>query len=53
MPRRYNLDGFVFHDEYGKRIIDEGFGVIELSQKSKKVNKGGLFDKFKLKWKKQ
>lgn len=54
MPVRYNLDGFVFHDEYGKRIIDEGFGLMEMAQKSKtKINKGGLLDKFKLKWKKE
>ena len=54
IPRRYNIDGLISYDEYGKRIIDEGFGILELASKSKtKINKGGILDKLRLKWKKE
>jgi len=54
IPKRYAIESLVFHDEYGKRIVDEGFGVMDTSAKSKtKINKGGIFDIFRRKWKKE
>ena len=47
-PNRYVIEKLVFHDEYGKRIIDEGFGIMDQALKSKtKINKGGIFSFFK------
>ena len=51
MPNRYSIESVVSHDEYGKRIIDEGFDLAPLIKpETKKLNKGGMFDKLLRKW---